>query len=172
MILTECSNTSVVLHLSAEVDSLCIMSANSLLGATPRADTSNKIRITSGRIRWLRPFVLVMVMAREFAKSFYSSKAWQDCRDGYKAYRNHLCENCLARGLYVPGEIVHHIVELTPDNITDPSVSLNWDNLRLVCRDCHAEEHRRDCRRYFFGKNGEVILRDAPPCRAEMGVQT
>ena len=111
-------------------------------------------------------------MAKPFARQFYSSKAWQDCRDNYKAYRGHLCENCLARGRYVPGEIVHHVVELTPGNISDPSVSLNWDNLQLVCRDCHGEEHSNKSTRYFFGENGEIILRDTPPVRTEMGVQT
>ena len=83
-------------------------------------------------------------MAQAFAKSFYSSKTWQDCRNGYKAYRRHLCEDCLARGLYVPGDIVHHVVELTPENIGDPNVSLNWDNLRLVCRQCHGDVHNKN----------------------------
>ena len=108
-------------------------------------------------------------MARDFARRFYSSKTWQDCRNNYAAYRSHLCEDCLARGQYTPGEIVHHIVELTPSNITDPSVTLNWDNLRLVCRDCHADEHRaRHNLPYVFGNDGEIILRD-PPGRNENG---
>ena len=99
-------------------------------------------------------------MARAFAKQFYSSKAWQDCREGYAAYRGHLCEDCLKRGLYTPGEIVHHIEELTPTNITDPRISLNWNNLRLVCRECHFKEHdkRIKDRRYTFGSNGEVLV--------------
>lgn len=99
-------------------------------------------------------------MARAFAKQFYSSKAWQDCREGYAAYRGHLCEDCLKRGMYTPGEIVHHVEELTPSNITDPRISLNWDNLRLVCRECHFKEHdkRTKDRRYTFGSNGEVLV--------------
>ena len=78
---------------------------------------------------------------REFAKAFYKSKAWQRCRDGYAASVGGLCEDCLAKGLYRPGEIVHHMTELTPDNINDPAVSLSWSNLRLLCRDCHAKRH-------------------------------
>ena len=54
---------------------------------------------------------------REFAKEFYKSKAWQRCRNGYAASMGGLCEDCLARGLYQPGEIVHHMIELTPENI-------------------------------------------------------
>ena len=39
------------------------------------------------------------------------------------------------------GVIVHHKEHLTPSNINDPSVSLSFDNLELVCRDCHADVH-------------------------------
>lgn len=100
-------------------------------------------------------------MAREFAKRFYSSKAWQECREAYAKSQRHLCENCLTKGLYTPGEIVHHIIELTPNNIDDPSVTLNFDNLRLVCRRCHAEEHgARKGARYIITDDGRVISRE------------
>lgn len=98
-------------------------------------------------------------MARDFAKQFYSSKAWQDCRNNYAAKRGHLCEDCLAKGLYRPGDIVHHKIELTPLNIRNPEISLNDDNLRLLCRDCHASAHKNynKGRRFLIGPNGEVI---------------
>lgn len=85
---------------------------------------------------------------QEFAKGFYRSKAWQQCRDGYARSVGGLCERCLAKGLYRPGEIVHHVKPLTADNIADPQITLSWDNLELVCRDCHGELHRRKARRY------------------------
>lgn len=67
----------------------------------------------------------------------------------------------MAKGLLVPGEIVHHIIELTPENINDPSVSLNFDNLRLVCRRCHAEAHgARKGARYIVMDDGRVIARE------------
>ena len=88
-----------------------------------------------------RPFVLVINMAKEFARSFYSSKAWQDCRNEYAKRRHHLCEDCLRRGIYKPGVIVHHIEELTPFNITNPEIALGFDNLELLCRECHLREH-------------------------------
>ena len=58
------------------------------------------------------------------------------------------------------GEIVHHKTELTPDNIDDPNITLNWDNLELLCRFCHAEVHdqRKRCRRFAIGPDGEVII--------------
>ena len=80
-------------------------------------------------------------MSREFARKFYSSKAWQDCRNEYARRKHYLCENCLRRGIYRPGVIVHHMIELDPVNINNPEIALNFDNLELLCRDCHAEVH-------------------------------
>lgn len=95
-------------------------------------------------------------MAREFAKDFYNSPAWKHTRKAYTKYRRGLCERCLAKGLYKPGEIVHHRAHLTPDNITDPGVALSFDNLELLCRDCHALEHKPE-KRYKIDELGRVI---------------
>jgi 5-methylcytosine-specific restriction endonuclease McrA len=43
--------------------------------------------------------------------------------------------------LIVPGDEVHHKIRLTPENLADPQISLNWDNLELLCKQCHMEEH-------------------------------
>ena len=98
-------------------------------------------------------------MASKAAKQFYSSKAWQDCRNNYAAKRGHLCENCLAKGLYNPGEIVHHKIEITPMNVSNPEITLNDSNLKLLCRKCHAEAHKSYMkgRRFLIGPEGEVI---------------
>lgn len=80
-------------------------------------------------------------MAKPFARQFYSSKAWQDCRNAYAKKRHHLCENCLRRGIYRPGEIVHHKIEIDPVTIERPEVALSFDNLELLCRPCHAKIH-------------------------------
>lgn len=80
-------------------------------------------------------------MAREFAKAFYRSTAWKRTRRAYFDYRHGLCERCIRRGVLEAGEIVHHKRHLTPQNINDPSVTLAFDNLELVCRKCHAVEH-------------------------------
>lgn len=93
-----------------------------------------------------------------YAERFYKSRTWQDTREAYSKSKGHLCEDCLLKGRYTPGVIVHHIVEITPENISDPRVTLNWDNLRLVCRKCHGEEHAHK-RRYLIGDNGEIIIR-------------
>lgn len=94
---------------------------------------------------------------KDWAKAFYQSQAWRETRAAYAASVGWLCEDCLSRGLYVPGKVVHHIVLLTPKNIGDPHVTLSWDNLRLVCQDCHAAEHRQAAgMRYQIGPDGRV----------------
>ena len=101
----------------------------------------------------------VRYVLKPFAESFYLSKAWKETRKAYAKSRGNLCERCLAKGLYVPGEIVHHRVHLTPENISDPGVSLSWDNLELLCRDCHGEEHRSVPRRYKVDDLGRVTAK-------------
>ena len=95
---------------------------------------------------------------REFAKATYSSKAWKDCRAAYAKSVGGLCEICLKDGIYSPGVIVHHKIHLTPENITDPGVVLNWNNLQLVCRDCHAKLHDSKTRRYKLDELGRVVF--------------
>lgn len=67
----------------------------------------------------------------------------------------------MRRGIYKPGEIVHHRIEIDPININNPEVALNWDNLELLCRECHAEEHneRSKDRRYVIGADGKIFLK-------------
>lgn len=104
-------------------------------------------------------------MARDFSRAFYRSRAWRSARDAYAASVHGLCERCLARGALVPGEIVHHRVHLTPENVGDPSVSLAFGNLELLCRACHADEHPevygrdapREGPRVAFDENGDLV---------------
>ena len=95
-------------------------------------------------------------MAKDFAKAFYNSDAWHACRDAYRAYVGGLCERCIRKGIYKAGEIVHHKIYLTPRNINDPSVALNFRNLELVCLDCHNAEHGVKKRRYSFDASGNI----------------
>ena len=117
-------------------------------------------------------------MAKEFARDFYNSKAWYRTRTAYARSRKYLCEICLAKGIYKAADIVHHKIHLTPENINDPKITLNWENLQCVCRACHAEVHDMPQyykqmsaarkfvkKRYFIDENGRVITKKAPPCR-------
>ncbi len=124
----------------------------------------------------IRLFSLVINMAKEFARGFYSSKQWQECRNEYARRKHYLCEDCLRRGIYKPGVIVHHIEELTPFNITNPEIALGFDNLELLCRECHLREHgleggrwamvnaakkksKRDARRFSVDEYGRVTAK-------------
>lgn len=113
-------------------------------------------------------------MAREFAKSFYKSKQWQKCRAAYiakrKAIDGGMCESCHER----PGYIVHHKIELTPENINDPDVALGHGNLKYDCTECHNRENGRGNHdvpglvQYVFGSEGDLIpvpagKRHSPP---------
>lgn len=98
-------------------------------------------------------------MAKEWAKAFYKSKTWQRTRDSYAASVGGLCERCLSAGMYKAGDIVHHKQKLTPENITDPAVCLAWDNLELLCRDCHAKAHG-NLKRYKVDEAGRVSIRE------------
>ena len=89
---------------------------------------------------------------------FYNTQAWQDCRDAYKKSVGGICERCYKRGQIVPGEIVHHKKHLTPTNVYDASIALSWDNLELLCRDCHGNEHRKNKKRYKVDELGHVQI--------------
>jgi len=69
---------------------------------------------------------------------FYRSAAWQQARLIKITSANGRCENC--GGV---GEEVHHIVYVTPSNVNDIKVTLNQDNLILLCKECHNNEHKR-----------------------------
>ena len=82
---------------------------------------------------------------RRFAHEFYSSTEWINCRRGYAKSVGGLCERCLTKGLYTPGTQVHHKIRLT------------WDNLELLCTECHREEHRGR-KRWETDEMGHVLL--------------
>ena len=97
---------------------------------------------------------------KDYARQFYSSKAWQRTRESYAKSKRNLCEVCLAKGIITPAEIVHHKIELTPQNITDPSITLSFDNLQCVCRECHAAAHGARQTRWKVDDFGRVFAND------------
>ena len=73
-------------------------------------------------------------MAKVWAKWFYNSRAWKILRAFVLRRDCYTCVDCEARA-----EEVHHIIELTPENIHDDSVALNPDNLVSLCHNCHTK---------------------------------
>ena len=74
---------------------------------------------------------------------FYASDKWISFRLGLIAERGptcHECEKIMAKAREIIG---HHKTELTPENVHDAMISLNPDNVDLVCFDCHNVIHKR-----------------------------
>ena len=63
---------------------------------------------------------------------FYRSDTWKIARAIKIASVCGVCEKCGAIGTEV-----HHIIHLTPENVSDPSISTNQENLMLLCNECH-----------------------------------
>lgn len=100
-------------------------------------------------------------MGRSERQKFYHSKAWSDCRNSY-IQEHSLCERCMAHGLIVPAYIIHHKTYLTDENLNDPSIALNHDNLEALCFDCHNNEHFKKSisSRWKFDEDGNLEIRD------------
>lgn len=94
-------------------------------------------------------------MAKGYALSFYNSKAWVKCRNSFMKSKNYICERCGGSAY-----IVHHKKHITPSNISDPSITLSWDNLQALCLDCHNVVHGKGgacIDGVSFDKNGDLI---------------
>lgn len=87
---------------------------------------------------------------------FYHSKAWERTRREYIKTTNGLCERCQGLGIYRAGKIVHHRIPLTEENVKDESISLNFENLMLVCHECHEEIHKGK-QRFMWRADGKIV---------------
>ena len=52
---------------------------------------------------------------------------------------------------------------MTNDNVDDPNISVNLDNLILLCKECHNKIHGRfeGNRTYEFDKDGNLVMPDS-----------
>jgi predicted kinase len=93
-------------------------------------------------------------------KSFYNSQRWRKFRDNIIAERDPICVDC-KKVIANPKEIEvdHDPIELTPENVNDASISLNPDNVKIRCHDCHNKRHGRFCSQPMQG----VFLVYGPP---------
>ncbi|MCI1244843.1 MAG: HNH endonuclease [Bacilli bacterium] len=79
-----------------------------------------------------------MLSKSKAVNRFYRSEAWKQARLQKIVAANGRCEKCGGVGVDV-----HHIIHITPENVTDPDITLNPKNLILLCKDCHNAEHER-----------------------------
>ena len=96
-------------------------------------------------------------VAKEYAKPFYKSKLWQETRQYILKRDKYRCQEC--GGI---AEEVHHKEWLTSENINDPNIAVNPDNLVSLCYKCHKEKHKKLCNQivevnYKFDGNGDII---------------
>lgn len=96
---------------------------------------------------------------KDYAKGFYLSPAWKKTREAYRKSKGNLCEPCLENGIIKPCEFVHHKIHISPENITNPEITLDWNNLQCVCRDCHAKLHGTQ-KRYQLDEEGRIVWGD------------
>ena len=84
--------------------------------------------------------------------NFYKSDSWRVARELKIMSVNGFCERCGAIGIEV-----HHKDRLSIDNVYDASLSLNQDNLELLCRECHNKEHKRFSKEVRFDNDGNLV---------------
>lgn len=100
---------------------------------------------------------LEVYMARDFSKAFYNSKEWKKARASYIASKFGLCERCGRPN----SKQVHHKIYLTPVNINDPDITLNFNNFELLCDLCHQNEHNEKysatVNGLMFDENGDLV---------------
>jgi hypothetical protein len=90
--------------------------------------------------------------------NFYRSKEWVNLLQVLKLERvdsqgNIICEHCgrpITRKYDVIG---HHVIELTEENYADANISLNPDNIKLVCHKCHNIIHNK-----LYSGNRQVFI--------------
>lgn len=87
--------------------------------------------------------------------NFYKSDAWKKVREEVILRAGGRCEICGK-----VGREVHHKIHLTLDNADDASISLNPDNLLLLCKECHNKMHDRfngTLPKYKWDEDGDLV---------------
>ncbi len=106
-------------------------------------------------------------------KKFYNSQAWELCRLGMiescikaDSEQKLRCSRC-GKVLVDKGDIiVHHTpIELTEENVANVNISLNPENLKIVCFKCHNDIHGRTWNgKHFKRRERAVYIVYGPPC--------
>lgn len=95
-------------------------------------------------------------------KAFYDSKEWKVFRENLIIDRTNSyglsCSKC-NKNILKEKIILHHKQELTKENVNDYNISLNPDNIEMLCLDCHNKEHSR----FGYKKSKGVYIVYGPP---------
>lgn len=85
---------------------------------------------------------------------FYHSKAWKDTSEAYMSSKYYICERCDNSAT-----ICHHKEYITINNVDNPDITLNWDNLEALCIKCHNKEHFKKDDEYYFDDEGNIVIK-------------
>lgn len=88
--------------------------------------------------------------------AFYHSKDWRDLSHLLRL-KSGKCQRC-GRVTDMKQLHAHHKVLLTPANVGDANISLNPDNIEILCSSCHDEEHNR----FGYSEHHVYIIYGAP----------
>ena len=88
---------------------------------------------------------------------FYCTQEWRDLSYNSKIAAGGKCSRCGYIADKMSELIGHHKIELTEDNVDDPNISLNPENIEVICQQCHNKEHRR-----FGNKQNVYIVYGSP----------
>ena len=96
---------------------------------------------------------------------FYNTKGWKQNRTAYALSKGCICEAC-GRPVYVSGinsylpknkrlrYVVHHKEHLNDENYTS-DLAYDWNNLELLCIECHNRIHGQQVTKDGFVFDGE-----------------
>ena len=101
-------------------------------------------------------------------EKFYKSAIWHKTRELALKRDNYLCVECFKKGDIIPAEVVHHKTHLTEENVNNPDIALNLENLVSLCAEHHFDEHKGEHAKgrvanegneynYIFDANGMLI---------------
>ena len=99
----------------------------------------------------------------EAVEELYVSWKYRKCKKGFIKFKGGLCEECLKEGIINPGTKkqpleVHHKIPLTDENINDPSITMNWENMELLCKKHHDKKKEKNIKRWSVLQDGRVVL--------------
>ena len=84
------------------------------------------------------------------SKQFYATKAWRKLSYVMRMSSGSVCDMC--NNTFELSQLrAHHKAELNEFNINDVSISLNPDNIQVLCHSCHDRQHNR------FGQGKQCV---------------
>lgn len=108
-------------------------------------------------------------MALDPIHAFYCSRAYLSLAQACKVASGGVCARC--GEVFDLGELrPHHIVELNLDNIDDVNITLNPQNIEVLCEQCHNAAHHRFG--FTVGQKHVYLIHGSPCAGKTTYVQT